>query len=61
MSFLSLVDATGTAGPFFIFAGMCGLALAFFYFFAPETRGRSLEEIVKMFERPDYARVPGEL
>lgn len=60
LSFLSLVDATGTAGPFFIFAGMCALALVFFYLFAPETRGRSLEEIGKMFERPDYARAPQE-
>lgn len=36
---------------FAIFAGVAVLALAFTYFKVPETKGRSLEDIVKSFER----------
>ena len=60
MSFLSLADATGRAGPFFIFAVMGVLAFFFFLFFAPETKGRTLEQIVKMFDRRTYAWHPEE-
>ncbi|CAI7767542.1 unnamed protein product, partial [Closterium sp. NIES-54] len=58
MTFLSLADATGSpAGPFFMFAGMGVVAFVFFYFLAPETRGKSLEQIVRMFEKGTYAWV----
>ncbi|KAG2195911.1 hypothetical protein INT47_002684 [Mucor saturninus] len=36
---------------FAIFAGVAALALMFTYFKVPETKGRSLEDIVKSFER----------
>ncbi|CAI5530429.1 unnamed protein product, partial [Closterium sp. Naga37s-1] len=58
MTFLSLADATGSpAGPFFMFAGMGVVAFVFFFFLAPETRGKSLEQIVRMFEKGTYAWV----
>jgi hypothetical protein len=36
---------------FLIFAGICALAFCFTFFFLPETRGRSLESIVKSYEK----------
>lgn len=33
-----------------IYGFLCSLTVVFIYFFLPETRGRSLEEIVYMFE-----------
>ncbi|KAL3725830.1 hypothetical protein ACJRO7_030806 [Eucalyptus globulus] len=50
-SFLSISKAITIGGSFFMFAGMSVLALAFFYFFLPETKGKSLEEIEMLFTR----------
>lgn len=44
-SFLSLISAAGTAGAFFLYAGIGVLATVFFIAKVPETRGRSLEQI----------------
>ncbi|PIA52578.1 hypothetical protein AQUCO_01000450v1 [Aquilegia coerulea] len=38
-------------GAFYLFTGVSVLAWIFFYFFLPETKGRSLEEIEKVFGR----------
>lgn len=43
--FLSLVDAVGINGTFFLFAIVGALALAFVWRFVPETRGRTLEAL----------------
>ncbi len=43
--FLTLVDAISREGTFWLYAGLGLLALIFFVFRVPETRGRSLEEI----------------
>ncbi|PHU26690.1 putative polyol transporter 6 [Capsicum chinense] len=51
MSFLSLSNAITTGGSFFLFAGVSLLALIFFYFFCPETKGKSLEEMESVFTR----------
>jgi len=51
MTFLSLVNAITIGGAFFLFAGMAVLAWIFFYFFLPETKGRSLEEMEQVFTR----------
>ena len=45
LSFLPLLGAVGVAGAFFVFAGVCALAYVFVYRLAPETKGRSLEQI----------------
>jgi sugar porter (SP) family MFS transporter len=43
--FLSLVAAITAQGTFWLYGGFGVLALVFFFFRAPETKGRSLEEI----------------
>jgi sugar porter (SP) family MFS transporter len=44
-TFLSLINAAGPAGTFWIFAGICVLGFFFCLFFVPETKARSLEDI----------------
>ncbi|XP_030462587.2 probable polyol transporter 6 [Syzygium oleosum] len=51
MSFLSISKAITIGGSFFMFACVSVLALGFFYFFLPETKGKSLEEIEMLFTR----------
>ncbi|XP_059277210.1 probable polyol transporter 6 [Lycium ferocissimum] len=51
MSFLSISTAITTGGAFFLFAGISVVALTFFYFFLPETKGKSLEEMEAVFTR----------
>ncbi|QBE48998.1 sugar porter family MFS transporter [Leucobacter triazinivorans] len=43
--FLSLVDAVGITGTFYLFAAVGLVALLFVWRFVPETRGRTLEEL----------------
>jgi sugar porter (SP) family MFS transporter len=45
LTFLSLVQALGSAGAFWLYAAVGVAAWLFSYFLVPETRGRSLEEI----------------
>ncbi|KAK1439126.1 hypothetical protein QVD17_04941 [Tagetes erecta] len=56
MTFLSLVNALTIGGTFFMFAGMSVLAWIFFFFFLPETKGRSLEEMEQVFTRGNKSR-----
>nr|GEX67699.1 probable polyol transporter 6 [Tanacetum cinerariifolium] len=51
MTFLSLIDAIIIGGAFFVFVGMSVMAWIFFFFFLPETKGRSLEEMEQVFTR----------
>lgn len=44
-TFLSLINAAGPAGTFWIFSSICVLAFFFCLLFVPETKGRSLEDI----------------
>ena len=44
-TFLSTANAIGWAGFFLMLAGVSALALAFIFFFLPETKGRSLEDM----------------
>lgn len=52
-SFLTVVDITGTAGAFFIFAAFCIVTLVFVRKFVPETKGKTLEEVQTMWTEPD--------
>jgi sugar porter (SP) family MFS transporter len=45
LTFLTLLQALGTSGSFWLYAGLCAVTVVFAARFIPETRGRSLEEI----------------
>jgi hypothetical protein len=45
LTFLSLVQALGSSGAFWLYAAVGVAAWLFSYFLVPETRGKSLEEI----------------
>uniref|UniRef100_A0A0D9VQR8 Major facilitator superfamily (MFS) profile domain-containing protein n=1 Tax=Leersia perrieri TaxID=77586 RepID=A0A0D9VQR8_9ORYZ len=49
MSFISLYKAITFAGAFYLYAGIATAGWVFMFFFLPETRGRSLEDTVKLF------------
>jgi sugar porter (SP) family MFS transporter len=44
-------NAISLGGTMVVFAGLCALAIAFVYWFLPETKGLPVEEIVRVFER----------
>ncbi len=44
-TFLTLLHRLGPAGAFSVFAAFCAVAVVFLWRFAPETKGRTLEEI----------------
>lgn len=49
MSFISIYKAITIGGSFFMFSAISVVAWLFFYFFLPETKGRSLEEMEMVF------------
>jgi len=53
MTFLSLSKAITIGGSFFLYAGIAGLAWVFFFTYIPETRGRTLEEMGRLFGMED--------
>nr|CAB3454770.1 unnamed protein product [Digitaria exilis] len=53
MTFLSLSKAITIGGSFFLYAGIAAIAWVFFCTYLPETRGRTLEEIGKLFGMAD--------
>lgn len=55
MTFLTMTDALGQPITFGLYAGLSVLGLLFIIFFVPETKGRSLEDIEALFQRPYYA------
>jgi hypothetical protein len=50
----SLLAATERYGAFMFFLSICTCSLVYVYFAMPETSGRSLESMDKLFERPWY-------
>eukprot|EP00897_Mesotaenium_endlicherianum_P010491 jgi/Mesen1/9470/ME000063S08920 len=59
MTFLSISNAISPAGCFFMFACVGIVSIAFFYVYAPETKGKSLEEISRMFDEDDGTLLKG--
>ncbi|KAK1413902.1 hypothetical protein QVD17_29639 [Tagetes erecta] len=53
MTFLTISSKITFGGMFFVLSGVMTVATCFFYFFLPETKGKSLEEIGAIFERKD--------
>lgn len=51
MSFISINKTLTIGGTFFMFAAISALAWAFFFFCLPETKGKSLEEMEKLFSK----------
>ncbi|KAJ6863991.1 inositol transporter 4-like [Populus alba x Populus x berolinensis] len=49
-SYLSLTEALGAGGTFFVFAGISTISLIFIYFLVPETKGLQFEEVEKLLE-----------
>ncbi|XP_038979381.1 polyol transporter 5-like isoform X1 [Phoenix dactylifera] len=49
MTFISLYKTITIAGSYFFYAGIAAAGWLFFYFFLPETRGRSLEDMEVLF------------
>lgn len=49
MTFLSVARVITVGGTFFLFALVSALSVVFMYVFVPETKGKSLEEIERMF------------
>ncbi|WEQ54454.1 sugar porter family MFS transporter [Komagataeibacter nataicola] len=54
---LSLVQALGAAGTFWMYAGLNVLAFVFIWRYVPETRGRSLEEIETALKAGTFDRL----
>jgi SP family myo-inositol transporter-like MFS transporter 13 len=50
-TFLNLTRLITTYGAFWLYAAIGALGWVYFYFFLPETAGRSLEEIQALFKR----------
>lgn len=53
MTFISLSKAITIGGAFFLYGGIAALAWVFFFTFLPETRGRTLEGMSKLFGAAD--------
>ncbi|KAC9196941.1 hypothetical protein E3N88_46203 [Mikania micrantha] len=53
MTFLTISSKITFGGMFFVLSGVMTVATVFFYFFLPETKGKSLEEMGALFEKKD--------
>jgi len=51
--FLTLLDAIGSSGTFWLFAFFCATAFVWVWRKVPETKGRTLEEIQVLWDHPD--------
>ena len=54
MTFLSMADALGQPVTFGVYVGLTLIGLVFVVLFLPETRGRNLEEVESLFQRPYF-------
>ena len=52
MTFLTLTEQITKYGTYWLLVGVSTLGLAFFAAFLPETKGKRLEEVEQLFERP---------
>ncbi|CAB1111751.1 unnamed protein product [Ectocarpus sp. CCAP 1310/34] len=59
LSYQSMSEAMTPEGSFFFFAALSAISVAFYYFWVPETRGRTLEEITADLGSSLPPSVPG--
>ncbi|XP_038700960.1 probable polyol transporter 6 [Tripterygium wilfordii] len=57
MTFLTISEKITFAGMFFLLSAIVALGTIFFYFFLPETKGKTLEEIGALFEDKNSPRI----
>ncbi|KAM2193630.1 hypothetical protein FF1_026243 [Malus domestica] len=57
MTFLTISNKITFGGVFFVLSGIMAVATVFFYFFLPETKGKTLEEMGTIFEDKDTINV----
>lgn len=50
MTFLTISKEITFGGMFFVLGGVMVVATMFFYFFLPETKGKTLEEMETIFD-----------
>ncbi|MEN6535829.1 MAG: sugar porter family MFS transporter, partial [Bryobacteraceae bacterium] len=50
-TFLSLVSAISPTGTFWLYAGICFFTFLFIWMWTPETKGKTLEQIERMWKR----------
>merc|ERR1719499_2894418 len=50
LTFLDLTEAVGDSGTFFLYTAITVCCVIFAWWFVPETKGKTLEEMVKYFE-----------
>lgn len=55
----SLLTQTNNWGAFIFFAGWCFVTLVYVYFVVPETAGKGLENIDRLFEQPLWMAYKG--
>ncbi|KAK6618116.1 Facilitated trehalose transporter Tret1 [Polyplax serrata] len=55
-AFSDIIACLGSHGAFWMFCGICFVAFFFVYFFVPETRGKSLEDIERKFASTSATR-----
>jgi len=56
LTFLSLIDLLGRSDTFWLYAVMCAVSFVYVYFYMPETKGLSLEEIEEYWRSGKSAR-----
>lgn len=59
LTFLSLIEALGRSYTFWLYAALCVVAWLYVYYFMPETKGLSLEEIEERWRSGQQARKMG--
>lgn len=56
LTFLSLIQQLGETGTFMIYFSISLIGLVFFYFKLPETKGKKLEDIEKIFQTDSQSK-----